>query len=155
MEESAAGAGAGAEAAAVLRSYWDALQARDWPGFAATLHPQVEIDWPATAELITGRDAVVDVNRFYPEGWSIDVLGIAALGDVVASEVEVAHPPIGTFRASSYWRVEGGLVRRGVEYWVQVGGEQPPEWRQLTGVTRLSAADSSGRTRPSLLDLSV
>jgi len=118
-------------AAAVVRSYWERMQARDWQAVHDLLAPDVVLEWPATGERFVGADAVVAVNRDYPEGWSIDVVSVTSgtAGERTVSEVEVTQEGVGVFAAASFWDVRDGLIRRGREYWVQCGGEQPPSWR--------------------------
>ncbi len=118
----------------VVRAFWERIQARDWAGVGAVLAPDVVVEWPATGERLHGRDAVVGVNRAYPEGWSIRIVRLVQDGDpsaagTVVSEVEVPHEGIGVFAVASFWHVEGGLITRAREYWVQCAGEEPPAWR--------------------------
>ena len=117
------------EPSAVVADLWNRIQARDWAGVGELIAPHAVIDWPVTAERITGRDHYVAVNREYPEGWAIRVLRIVASGDQVVSEVEVPHAELGTFRAASFWTVADGQVTGGTEYWITVGAEPSPAWR--------------------------
>ena len=112
-----------------MRALWDRIQARDWSGVAELVADAAVIDWPVSAERITGRDNYVAVNREYPEGWSINVIRVVADGDQVVSEVEVPHAELGTFRAASFWTVTSGKIVRGTEYWTSLGADQPPQWR--------------------------
>jgi ketosteroid isomerase-like protein len=115
----------------VVREFLTRMQARDWEGAHGLLAPDVVVEWPATGERFAGADAVVAVNRDYPEGWSIDVVGVveATDGRTVLSEIEVPQEDVGVFAAASVWDVTGGVIVRGREYWVQCGGEEPPAWR--------------------------
>jgi ketosteroid isomerase-like protein len=118
-------------AAEVVWGLWERIQARDWPGLRALLAPEIVLEWPATGERFEGPDAVVAVNKDYPEGWSIDVVRVVPGpdGQTVVSEVEVPHADAGTFAVASFWQVRNGRVTAGREYWVQCGAEQPPSWR--------------------------
>lgn len=113
----------------VIEELWRRIQVQDWTGVGELVAADAVIEWPATAERITGRDNYVAVNREYPAGWSINVLQIIAVGDQVVSEVEVPHASLGTFRAVSLWTVSNGLIVRGTEYWITVGAEGSPDWR--------------------------
>lgn len=115
--------------AQVIEQLWARIQARDWSGVGALIATDAVVEWPVTGERIIGSQNYVAVNREYPEGWSIQVLGVIADGDQVASEVEVPHAGLGTFRAASFWTVTGGQVRRGTEYWTSPGSESRPAWR--------------------------
>lgn len=116
--------------AEVVRTLWERIQGRDWTGARALLAEDVQVEWPATRELISGADNFISVQSEYPEGWRIRVLSVVQEGDTVVSEVEVPHEGLGVFRAASFWTVRGGLIARGREYWVTVGGETPPDWRR-------------------------
>ena len=117
------------EPTAVVRAYWELMQARDWTGLRQVLAPDVVVEWAAGDEQFVGPDAVVGVNQEYPEGWSVHVRGIVADGDTVASDVEVPMEGVGVFRVAAFARVRAGLLVSSVEYWIGVGTEQPPDWR--------------------------
>jgi ketosteroid isomerase-like protein len=114
--------------AAVVRRLFELFQARRWDDAAALLHPGLVVDWPATGERFVGPERFIGMNRAYPEGWTIVVDRVLAVGSEVASEVTVTHDGE-TFVDAAFWTVEDGLVRRGVEYWVHVGADVPPPWR--------------------------
>ncbi len=115
----------------VVTLFWQRMQARDWSGVHALLAPGVVLEYPATGERFEGADAVVAINREYPEGWSIDLLRVVAGPDAAAvvSEVQVAQDGVGTFAAASFWQVDDGVITAGREYWVMCAGEEPPTWR--------------------------
>jgi ketosteroid isomerase-like protein len=117
-----------ADAAAVVRLLFELFEARRWDDASALLASDVVVDWPATGERFVGRERFVGMQRAYPEGWSIEVVRVLAVGDQVASEVRVTHHDA-TFAAAGFWTVADGLIRSGAEYWVTVGGEEPPAWR--------------------------
>lgn len=113
----------------VVRAYWERTQARDWAGLTALLAPDLVVEWPVTGERFTTAAALVGMNQAYPEGWTIHVRGVLADGDRVMSEVVVPQEGVGVFAAMSTWRVAGGRITEGREYWVTVAGEDPPGWR--------------------------
>lgn len=45
-----------------------------------------------------------------------------------AAETEIVGPAE-TFRCAAFWQVRDGRLHRGVEYWVTVGGDEPPPAR--------------------------
>ncbi|MFG3252752.1 nuclear transport factor 2 family protein [Streptomyces sp. NPDC048172] len=120
------------EPTGVIDELWKRMEARDWAGVGELLTEDAVVEWPVTGERIVGRANYVAVNSEYPEGWSIRVLRVvgAAGSDQVVSEVEVPHAELGVFRAASFWTVRDGRVTAAREYWTDVGGEQPPAWRQ-------------------------
>src|SRR5215211_3119736 len=101
----------------LVRGLYERYQARDWSGAEELLHRDAELDMPATAERLTGRHQVIALQRNYPEPW-----GELRVLRVVAFDVE--------FRCAAFWLVHMGLLHRGVEYWVTVGGEEPPPDRR-------------------------
>lgn len=86
------------------------------------------VEWPHTAEVIRGRANVIRVNADYPGEWRIEILGIVAAGDRVASQVRVCNGEE-TSWAASFFEVSGGLIRHVREFWVDAPIEPPPAWR--------------------------
>lgn len=111
---------------------WDRIEARDWAAVGELVAEDAVVEWPVSGERIVGRDNFVAVQSEYPEGWSIRLLRLVAAGaegEEVASEVEVPHAEFGVFRAASFWTVREGRITAGREYWTDLGGARPPEWR--------------------------
>jgi limonene-1,2-epoxide hydrolase len=104
------------------------MEARDWDGVAAQLHPDVVVDWPNTAERMRGRDSYLAVQREYPEGWHIEVLRIVDGGEIVVSEVRVDQGER-RFFAVSLFELSDGRISRAVEYWFDGEPAPAPEWR--------------------------
>ena len=114
----------------VVRQFWQRIDARDWPGLAALLAPDVVLELPVSGERVRGREGVVAVNAEYREGWSIRVLQLLDAGGQVVSEVEVPMAGVGVFRVASFTRVADDRVAHVREYWTQLGVEEPPAWRR-------------------------
>jgi ketosteroid isomerase-like protein len=113
----------------IVAELWRRMEARDWDGVGDLVADDFVLDWPESRERIRGRDNFVELNRNYPEGWSIEVLQIVTEGDRVVSEVRVPHGELGLHYASSFFEVEGGRLARGREYWSRELDEEPPAWR--------------------------
>jgi ketosteroid isomerase-like protein len=114
----------------IIQELWDRTQARDWAGVAELLADDLVVEWPVSGERIVGPENYITINAEYPQGWAINVLRIAADGDVVVSEVEVPHEPLGeVFRVASFWTVRDGKIAAGREYWTSLGADPSPEWR--------------------------
>jgi ketosteroid isomerase-like protein len=109
----------------VTREFWRRIEARDWDALRELLSEDVVVEWPNARLRIRGRANFVEFNRTYPEGWSIEVLRIVADGNTAVSEVRVPHPEIGPHYALSFLEIEGGLVKRAREYWVEERPEEP------------------------------
>jgi limonene-1,2-epoxide hydrolase len=119
------------EPSEVVAELWRRIQARDWDGMNALLADEVVIEWPNALVRIRGRANVVEFNRTYPEGWSIDVRRVVAEGNTVVSEVRVPHPIVGPHYVVGIYEVDGDRVVSGREYWTEERFEQPgPERAQ-------------------------
>jgi ketosteroid isomerase-like protein len=118
------------DAVAQVRALYEAYQDRDWDRAAGCLHPDAVVEMPATGEWLDGRDGVIEFQRSYPEPWGVLTVR-RALGGAheCAAEVEVADPAGQRFAMAAFWRQRDGLLQAGIEYWVTVGGEQPPAGR--------------------------
>ena len=104
--------------------FWERIQARDWDGLGLVLSDDFVVEWPDTRMRIRGRDNFVEFNRTYPEGWTIEVLGIVAEGDSVVSEVRVPHTEQGIYYVVSILNVDGDRVTGGREYWLKEHDEE-------------------------------
>jgi ketosteroid isomerase-like protein len=110
----------------LVRDLYESYQARDWSAAADLLHPDARLEMPATAEVLTGRDSVLDMQRHYPEPWGdLSVLRVVSDGgDTAVAEIEIVGPS-DVFRCAAFWLARDGRLHRGVEYWVTVGEDEP------------------------------
>ena len=114
----------------LVRGLYEAYERRDWSAAEALFHPEAAVEMPATIERLSGRADVVAFQRAYPEPWgTMSVLRVLEDADGAAAEVEVVAPDGQRFALAAFWRVRDGQLYRGTEYWVTVGGEQPPASR--------------------------
>ncbi len=111
------------DSSAVIRELWACAQARDWVGFGDLIAEDAVFEYPVSAERIVGRANYVAINREYPEGWEIRVLRVVGSGEEAASEVEVPHDTLGTFRVLSFWTVKNGKIVQGTDYWTVPGSD--------------------------------
>jgi hypothetical protein len=73
----------------------------------------------------------------YPEPWGVMTLGrVLSDAEGAAAEVAIVDPAGQRFALAAFWRSQEGLLRRGVEYWVTVGAENPPPNRLLSRDTQ-------------------
>jgi hypothetical protein len=114
----------------LVAELWRTIQARDWDAVGELLADDFLLEWPNSLLRIRGRANFVEFNRSYPEGWSIEVLRIVAVGDTAVSEVRVPHPTVGPHYAISFFEAEAGLLARAREYWVEEREEQPAPERE-------------------------
>ena len=115
-------------AAEVVRGFFERMQARDWEGAGALLAADVSIDFTETGERFEG-EGFLAMNRAYPEGWTIRVVEVLAVGDRVAAQVEVTQPPE-VFWCAGFYSVRDEVITDGVEHWVTAGSASPPPWRE-------------------------
>jgi ketosteroid isomerase-like protein len=108
----------------VVTRFWERIQARDWEGLGRLLSDDFSVEWPDTGLRIRGRENFVEFNRTYPEGWTIEVLGIVADGNTVVSEVRVPHTEQGIYYVLSILTVEGDRATGGREYWLEEHEEE-------------------------------
>ncbi len=107
---------------------WSAIQACDWTEAGEQLAENVVVDWPATGERLCGRDRYVEMQRVYPEGWSIEVRTVVSEGSQVAAEVRVPHGDE-VFFCAAFYELEDGVIARGIEHWSDGYPSSPPAWR--------------------------
>jgi ketosteroid isomerase-like protein len=118
------------DATGQVEALYTAYQARDWAAAERYLHPDAVVAMPATAERLDGRPAVLGFQRDYPEPWGdLAVRRVVGGPEQAAAEIEVVAPDGQVYAMAAFWRQDDGLLRDGVEYWVTVGGDQPPPGR--------------------------
>jgi len=101
---------------ALVRSYVERLEARDWAGVTQVLHPDVTYRLPQTREVVRGRDAYLRWNREYPDGWHLrlaEAYGDAS-GGAARVEVEVDGERV---TAIVFVSVERGLITEIYDWW--------------------------------------
>jgi ketosteroid isomerase-like protein len=130
---------------ALVRRLWALFQGRRWSEAQALFASDAVCTWWATGERIVGADAIIHVNRVYPEGWTIELIEVNALADGrVHSTVRVPLAGGPTVYANSLFTLRDGCIVSLDEYWSTV--EAPPAWRDGTGLPGWSRlpADTRG-----------
>ncbi|MEA2635894.1 MAG: SnoaL-like domain [Chloroflexota bacterium] len=109
-------------AAEVVKGALDALQARDWDGFASRLHTDVVHRTPGVPEPILGRDAFVSLSRqavARAPDVSFEIERMVTEGDTVVVIGEWTFTgPEGRVRQPSVSVIDlqDGLILRDLEY---------------------------------------
>jgi ketosteroid isomerase-like protein len=110
----------------VVGTFWARLQAEDWTGASALLAEGFVAEWPATRERITGKDDFIRIQREYPKPWGpIKVLRLVGTDGLVVAEVSVPGAQV-EYRCSGFYECREGSILRATEYWITVGGTDPP-----------------------------
>ena len=107
---------------------WELCEARTWDHAAALLDDAFVAEWPNSGERIRGPRNFIDVQRFYPEGWRVEVLRVLGDGTRAAAEVRVPHGD-DTFYCAGFYEVQDGLIRAATEYWSDGRPSDAPAWR--------------------------
>jgi ketosteroid isomerase-like protein len=116
---------------ALVRRLWGLFEARRWDEARELLREDFVAEWPHSLERMRGRDNFIELNRNYPDGWTIRVDRVVAGGDVVVSEITVTQGEA-TFHAASFFEARDGKLVRAREYWVERGSESHPERARWT-----------------------
>jgi predicted GNAT family acetyltransferase/ketosteroid isomerase-like protein len=121
----------------LVRAFWAAMQARDWPAARALLRDDLQSTRWTSGEHFGHADGYVAMQAAYPEGWTLRLKELVRLDDGrVLALARVDQPP-GHFFATTLYRIDDGLIAAIDEYWATA--EPPPEWRtpqRFAGLTR-------------------
>ena len=120
--------GTAQDPAAVVREFFESMEARDWTAAGECLSPDLVIDFTETGERVVGGNFLA-MNRAYPDGWVIRVVEVLAHGDRAAAQVEVTLGE-DMFWCAGFYTVTDGRISQGVEHWMTEGSEPLPEWRK-------------------------
>ena len=99
-----------------VETYFQTLNARDWTGFAAVLHPDVVYELPQTRERVRGREAYLDFNITFPGDWTLEVVRLIA-DDLRAAAEIVLRLDGQDMPALVFFEFTDGLVARITDYW--------------------------------------
>ncbi|MEJ7689252.1 MAG: nuclear transport factor 2 family protein [Nocardioidaceae bacterium] len=104
------------------------LEARDWDGWSALLHPEVVYELPQSRERIRGRDRYLRFNRDYPGDWHLTANAVVA--DATDGAVWFQWT-VGVDRADGvvFFSFDGdGLITRVTDFWPEP--YDPPTGRE-------------------------
>lgn len=111
---------------AVLRSFWEHIDAQDWDAMAALLAPDFEARYVHTGEVLDG-EAMVRLNREYPGRWHTEIEDLVSSGQRAVSRAVITGGGQ-TFHVASFATARSGLLVSLVELWTD-GAADPPEHR--------------------------
>ncbi|WP_432477236.1 nuclear transport factor 2 family protein [Nocardioides sp. GXQ0305] len=113
--------------AELIQRHIEALEARDWEGFAATLHPDIVYEAHQTRERVTGREAYLAFNRGFPGDWHLTISRLVAdqHGGAVRTDARVGDE---TMTGIHFFTVADGLVSHVDDFWPEP--YEPPPGRE-------------------------
>jgi SnoaL-like domain len=99
-----------------VQRFWLTANARDWPAFAALLHPEMDYLVPQTRERARGRDAFVEVFRTWPGDWQARITTLVADEAGAATVIDFV---VGGEASTgiSFFEFTDGLVARVTDHW--------------------------------------
>lgn len=107
-----------------VEAFWRTANARQWPAFAALLHPQLVYLVPQTRERGEGAAALVDIFRTWPGDWVAEVQTLIADDTRAVSTVRFfVGDAVET--GISFFEFEAGVIRSVTDYWPSAY-EPPP-----------------------------
>jgi len=106
------------DAVAVVREFWRLMATNDFASVAAVLADDFVLEWPQSNERIRGAANYARMNAEYPAHgrWSFTIHRIVGGDADAVSDVGVTDG-VQQARAITFFRVEGGRIRRIVEFW--------------------------------------
>jgi hypothetical protein len=112
----------------IVSRFIESLEARDWEGWAALLHPDVVYEIPQTRERINGRSAYLRFNQEYPGDWHLRLkVGIADASNGVAwFDWEI--PGSDTANGMAFFTFGEGLITSVTDFWPEP--YDPPPGRE-------------------------
>ncbi|MDD8014228.1 MAG: nuclear transport factor 2 family protein [Acidobacteriota bacterium] len=117
-----------------VREFWRLFDEADYDKAGKLMKADAVVWWPNTREVFRGAAAFMSVNRNYPGRWRASVERVIALGDEVISVTRVeSEDTAESFYATSFIRLEDGLIREITEYWGD--NSEPPAWRSSMGIS--------------------
>jgi hypothetical protein len=112
---------------AIAAEFAEALERRDWDGFAALLAEDVLYEIPQTREVINGSERYVQFNTEYPGDWHITQQRIIA-DETGASMLFRWDLGDESSLAIVFFEISDGLVRRVTDFWPEP--YEPPPGRE-------------------------
>ena len=106
------------DAAEIVRQFWTLMASNDFESVGAVLADDFVLEWPQSMERIRGRENFARMNADYPAHgrWSFEVHRVVAGACEVVTDVGITDG-VQAARAISFFTVEGGRIRRLVEFW--------------------------------------
>jgi hypothetical protein len=100
----------------LIQRHWALANARDWPAFAALLHPQLHYEVPQTREFLDSAEGYLDLFTTWPGAWRADLRELVAEGERAISVIDFV---IGDTKETgiSVFELDQGRIRRVTDHW--------------------------------------
>lgn len=108
--------------------FWEALEARDWDRFGATMNEDVVGTWPQTRETVRGRDALIRFMAAYPGEWHLAVEEVHADGTGAATRIAFTVDGETVAGLTFFATGADGRIASFTEFWPEP--YQPPPGRE-------------------------
>lgn len=104
--------------AEVVHEFWRRMASNDFVAVAPLLADDFVLDWPQSNERFRGAERFVRMNAEYPAhgAWRFTVHRVVGGAAEAVSDVSVTDG-VQQARVLSFFDIEGGRVRRLVEFW--------------------------------------
>jgi hypothetical protein len=111
----------------LVASFAARLDARDWEGLTALLHPELLYEMPQSGERIRGRDRYVAFNAEYPGSWNV-VPQLILADDTDGCLLFRWVTADGDDPAIAFFRFDGGIITRVTDFFP--APFEPPSGRE-------------------------
>lgn len=108
----------------LVRAHWRFANARDWPAFAALLHPGLRYKVPQTREYIDGGAGYLELFRTWPGAWVAQIKQLVCEGGKAICIIDFIVDAQ-TMTGISSFDVAQGLLVAVTDYWPEPY-EPPP-----------------------------
>ncbi len=120
---------------AVVRSYLEAINRRDYESIEAIFAGDADQEWPGSGELIHGRAAIPAVTRATPNLPHTHLRRLRSEGKLTIAEWAADYGDGKTWAVASVFEFQDDKVIRKSDYFASAS--EPPEWRRaMTDILR-------------------
>lgn len=115
-----------------IHAFWQAVLMQDAAALAGYFAPGAQVRWHCTNECFTAEE-YIRANCEYPGQWAGEVERTEPVPGGLVTAVRVyLRDGSASFHATSFFRLENGLITALDEYWADDG--PAPEWRRQLGL---------------------
>ena len=112
----------------MVNLFIETLEARDWEGWAALLHPEVVYEIPQSRERIRGRDRYLRFNQEYPGDWHLRIKVAIADNEHGVAWFGWELPGTEPADGMAFFAFSDGLITSVTDFWPEP--YEPPPGRE-------------------------